>query len=111
MIAWPGVTEDGSEIDPVLGPGPGARIFQPSGSSLYPLQDTRGTSMRRCDLYMSDDLHLELACMARETGITIPDLIRRGLAVMKAQRGQGKPAHLGFVSDPEKLDVELINVL
>jgi hypothetical protein len=65
------------------------------------------------ELVISAELDAEITEMAREAGIERADVLRRGLAVMKAfqmERREGRK-HLGFVSDPGQLDTEIINVL
>lgn len=57
-----------------------------------------------------DELLTELAT---EAGVDRADIIRRGLGVLSAcrhMRHTGGQTHLGFTSDPSKLDAELINV-
>lgn len=51
--------------------------------------------------------------LAKEEGATKTEIVRRALSVMKAykkQKEQGR-SHIGFVSDPGKLDAELVGIL
>lgn len=69
--------------------------------------------MRRLDFLISDDLDRELTAIAESAGIPRHDVLRRGLAVLKAARiarDRGLP-HVGFTTDPARLDLELVNVL
>ena len=69
--------------------------------------------MKRLDINISRSLDRELMDIAESAGISREDVLRRGLAVLKAfrqQRSKGRK-HLGFVSDPRKLDAEIVNVL
>ena len=64
---------------------------------------------RRIDVWLDAQLYEELDTPE----IPIHDMLRRGLAVMKAfrhakQRGFN---HLGFTSNAGRLDIEVINVL
>lgn len=67
----------------------------------------------RFTLKMEDDIRDYFEIMAREEGVDIAELLKRGLAVMKAFREQKKLGrnHIGFASDPAKLDTEIIGVL
>lgn len=68
---------------------------------------------KRLNLDISDDLHAYLTDLAERRSTTIADIVRRGLAVIKAvdKHASGGRNHMGFVSDPSRLDVEIINVL
>lgn len=69
--------------------------------------------MRRLDFLISADLDRELTAIAEGAGIQQHDVLRRGLAVLKAARiarARGLP-HIGFTTDPARLDLELLNVL
>lgn len=71
------------------------------------------TSTKRLNVIISDDLDRLIEELATETGTSRTDVVRRALAVMKAfkqQKEKGRD-HIGFVSDPSKLDVEIVNVL
>lgn len=67
----------------------------------------------RYDLSMDADLYRDFQKMAREEGTDMADIIRRGLAVMLvfSQARKRGHYHLGFVSDPKRLDVEMTGVL
>ena len=69
--------------------------------------------MRRLDLLISEDLDREITAIAEGAGIPRHDVLRRGLAVLKAARlarDRGLP-HVGFTTDPARLDLEVVNVL
>jgi hypothetical protein len=69
--------------------------------------------MRRLDLLISADLDRELTAIAESAGIAQHEVLRRGLAVLKAARiakARGLP-HIGFTTDPARLDLELTGVL
>ncbi len=68
---------------------------------------------KKLDLKISESLERDLGEMAQMANTSEADILRRGLAVMKAFREQkalGRK-HLGFVSDASNLDVEIVNVL
>lgn len=67
----------------------------------------------RLDVFISVELDSFIKETAAEFGITEADVLRRGFAVLKAYHGvktRGFP-HLGFVTDPTQLDIEIVNVL
>lgn len=69
--------------------------------------------MRRLDLLISADLDRELTAIAGSAGIPQHEVLRRGLAVLKGARiarARGLP-HIGFTTDPARLDLELTGVL
>ena len=69
--------------------------------------------MRRLDLLISADLDRELTAIAESAGIPRHDVLRRGLAVLKTARiarARGLP-HIGFTTDPARLDIELTGAL
>lgn len=68
---------------------------------------------KRLHLLISDELHVYLNDLAERRGTTVTDLVRKGLAVIKAAEihAAGGRMHLGFVSDPSRLDVEIIGIL
>ena len=67
----------------------------------------------RLTIDISEDLAKLLTDLAEESDTTKSDIIRRGLAVMKAARDQKRAGrqHLGFVHDPTKLDAEMLGVM
>jgi hypothetical protein len=67
----------------------------------------------RLTIDISEDLAKLLNDLAEEADTSKADIIRRGLAVMKAARDQKKVGreHLGFVRNPEKLDAILLGVM
>lgn len=68
---------------------------------------------KRLNLDVSDDLHAYLSDLAARRSTTISDIVRKGLAVMKAADAQARAGrtHLGFVSDATRLDVEIVGIL
>lgn len=69
--------------------------------------------MKCLDVLVSVPLDRKIREIAREAGIEPHDVLRRGLAVLKAfrdARARGI-AHLGFVAEAGKLDIEVTNVL
>ena len=67
---------------------------------------------KRLNLDISDELHSYLSDLAERRGTTMADLVRKGLAVIKAadvHAASGR-RHIGFVSDPSRLEVEIVNV-
>lgn len=67
----------------------------------------------RLTIDISQELAALLTDLAEEAETTKADIIRRGLAVMKAAREQKQigRGHLGFVKNPEKLDAELLGII
>lgn len=68
---------------------------------------------KRLSVNISEELDELIDELANDANISRTDVIRRALAVMKAYRQQkaiGRE-HIGFVSDPRKLDAEIVNVL
>lgn len=68
---------------------------------------------KRLNLEISDELHSYLTDLARRRGTTVADQVRKGLAVIKAADTHSASGrrHLGFVSDPSRLDIEIIGIL
>lgn len=74
---------------------------------------TMSQNAKRLSMVITEELDELIDDLAREAGTSRTDVVRRALAVMKAfkqQKQQGRD-HIGFVSDPSKLDVEVVNVL
>jgi len=70
-------------------------------------------SAKRLSIIISDDLDRLIDELAEDAGTSRTDVVRRALAVLKAfkqQKKQGRD-HIGFVSDPSKLEAEIVNVL
>jgi metal-responsive CopG/Arc/MetJ family transcriptional regulator len=66
----------------------------------------------RLNLQVSEQLNKDLEEIADSTGSNRTEVIRQALALMKAAhkaREEGK--HLGLVSDPSKLDTEIVGIL
>lgn len=62
---------------------------------------------------ISEEVDTLLDEVSNEVGCSREDVLRRGLAVMKAfsqERKQGN-THIGFVADPSKLNSEVVGVL
>lgn len=68
---------------------------------------------RRLNLDVSAELDREWSEMARDCGLEKGDILVRGLAVMKAFSESRRDGlmHLGFTSDPARLDRRVVNVL
>lgn len=68
---------------------------------------------KRLSMVISDDLDRLLDDLVAETGTSRTDVVRRALAVMKAFKQQKELGreHIGFTSDPSKLEAEIVNVL
>lgn len=67
----------------------------------------------RLNIVMSAELSGFINDFADAEGCTATEVIRRGLAIMKAfqqQRAIGR-CHIGFVSDPSKLDSEMVGII
>jgi len=66
----------------------------------------------RLNLQLSQELSQTLDEIAESTGGNRTDIVRQALALMKvAHEAKRKGRHLGIVSDPEKLDAEIIGLL
>ncbi len=66
----------------------------------------------RLNIELSEDVARILDELSRESDTTKTDILRRGLAIMKAISDQKKfgRSHVGFVSDPRKLEAEIIGL-
>lgn len=67
----------------------------------------------RMSIEVSQDVADFLEEVARDEDTTKTEIVRRALSVLKAfkqQKGKGR-GHLGFASDPTKLDAEMLGVL
>jgi metal-responsive CopG/Arc/MetJ family transcriptional regulator len=66
----------------------------------------------RLNLQVSEQLNADLDEMADSTGSNRTEVIRQALALMKiAHQARRECRHLGLVSDPSKLDTELVGIL
>jgi metal-responsive CopG/Arc/MetJ family transcriptional regulator len=66
----------------------------------------------RLNLQVSEQLNADLEEMADSTGSNRTEVIRQALALMKiAHQARREGRHLGLVSDPSKLDTELVGIL
>jgi metal-responsive CopG/Arc/MetJ family transcriptional regulator len=66
----------------------------------------------RLNLQVSEQLNADLDEMADSTGSNRTEVIRQALALMKiAHQARREGRHLGLVSDPSKLDTELVGIL
>jgi len=67
----------------------------------------------RMNIELSQEVAAFLEALAQEECTTRTEIIRRALSVMKAYRQQKERGrgHIGFVSDPAKLDVEIVGIL
>lgn len=67
----------------------------------------------RMNIELSEDIAKFLDELADEEGATKTELVRRALSVLKAYKQQkaiGRD-HLGFTSNPEDLDAEMLGIL
>ena len=70
------------------------------------------TEKVRLSLQVTEELNRLLEEMADDSGTTKSDVLRQALALMKAAReGKKKQRHLVFVSDPRKLETEIVGLL
>lgn len=70
------------------------------------------TAKIRLNLQVSEQLNSDLEEMADSTGSNRTEVIRQALALMKiAHQARREGRHLGLVSDPSKLDTELVGIL
>lgn len=70
------------------------------------------TETVRLSLRVTEELDRLIAAMAEEAGTTKGEVLRQALALMKAaHEGKKRNRHLGFVSDREKLETEIVGLL
>ena len=70
------------------------------------------TGTLRLNLLLSPELNRVLEEIADATGSTRTDVIRQALALMKvAHQGKKEGRHLGLVTDPTRLDTEIVGLL
>lgn len=63
-------------------------------------------------LDVDKDLYAWWKNLAQEEKTTMADMLRRGLSVVIAyDRKRKEFPHIGFASNPEKLDVQIIGIL
>lgn len=69
--------------------------------------------MIRLRLEIDKDVYDYFQNLARTEGVNFAELLRRGISVLKVyqERKKLRATHLGFVSDPSKLDVEIKGIL
>ena len=66
----------------------------------------------RLSLQVSQELNQTLEQIAEDTGASRTDVIRQALALMKvAHTAKNEGRHLGLVSDPRKLDTEIVGLI
>lgn len=66
----------------------------------------------RLNLQVSAELNQMLEAIAGDTGTNRSDVIRQALALMKvAHEARRKGKHIGLVSDPQKLETEIVGLL
>ena len=66
----------------------------------------------RLSLQVSQELNQTLEEIAESTGTNRTDVIRQALALMKvAHTAKTQGRHLGIVSDPRKLDTEIVGLI
>ena len=76
------------------------------------IEETTMTEKVRLNLQVSSELNRVLEEIAGDTGSTRTDVIRQALALMKvAHEAKSKGRHLGLVTDPQKLETEIVGLL
>ncbi len=71
-----------------------------------------GTEKVRLNLQVSQELNQALEDIAESTGSNRTDVIRQALALMKVAHAAKKDGrHIGIVSDPKKLDTEIVGLI
>jgi metal-responsive CopG/Arc/MetJ family transcriptional regulator len=66
----------------------------------------------RLNLQLSSELNEALEEIVDDTGTSRSEVIRQALALMKVAHSAKKQGrHIGLVSDPKKLDTEIIGLL
>ncbi|MFZ4380637.1 MAG: hypothetical protein ACOYO0_01565 [Sandarakinorhabdus sp.] len=68
---------------------------------------------KRINLEVSDDVAELIQRVAHERELTVAEVVRRALSIVKAaedQKKAGRP-HIGFVADPSKLDTQILNAI
>ena len=66
----------------------------------------------RLNLVVSREVNDILEGIADDTGTTKTDVLRQAIALIKvAQAEKKKGRHIGLVSDPSKLDTEIVGLL
>jgi hypothetical protein len=68
---------------------------------------------QRLNIEISEDLARLLDQLSDEEQTTKTEIVRRGLSIMKAFRAQMRAGrnHIGFTSDPAKLEAEIVGIL
>lgn len=70
------------------------------------------TDKVRLNLQVSQELNRTLEEIAESAGSNRTDVIRQALALMKvAYTAKKEGRHIGLVSDPRKLDTEIVGLL
>lgn len=70
------------------------------------------TDKIRMNLQVSTEMNDILGQIAERAGTNRSDVIRQALALMKvAHDAKRRGKHLGIVSDPEKLDTEIVGLI
>lgn len=67
----------------------------------------------RMNVELSSDVAKFLEELAKEEGATKTEMVRRALSMLKAykqQKDRGRE-HVGFTSNPENLEAELVGIL
>lgn len=73
---------------------------------------TQGHEKVRLSLQVSKELNQTLEEIAEATGTNRTDVVRQALALMKvAHVAKTEGRHLGIVSDPKKLDREIVGLI
>ncbi len=68
--------------------------------------------MPRLNLVVSRSLHDDLNLIAKEAEVSMTVVIRQAIALcLVAVRAKREGKHLGLVTDPSKLDVEIVGLV
>lgn len=71
-----------------------------------------GNDKVRMNFQVSSEMNELLEVIADDAGTNRSDVIRQALALMKvAHEAKRRGKHLGIVSDPDKLDTEIVGLL
>jgi len=72
----------------------------------------KGNEKIRLSLQVSQELNQTIEEIADSTGSNRTDILRQALALMKvAHAAKADGRHLGIVSDPKKLDTEIVGLI
>ncbi len=71
-----------------------------------------GQDKVRVDLQVSAEIDAMIGQIAGDAGTNRSDVIRQALALMKvAHEAKARGKHVGFTSDPDRLETEIVGLL